>query len=286
MDAIWPKRQRRFRHHSRKRQRRIKMGEEITAARGFKHELFAQRLRIDGNKQQIGLAGEMAGCGLAKLGSGREMHEAIGVIHRGTIENASLAGLVPQILRDDLIYDAGQYRLLSQIKTGRLCRKPCCLSMAASAKTGERLPNQEEVKMQIGLFAVCLGVLGLPALSVLAQQPADVPGANRYHMERTEQGFIRLDQQTGAVSYCREEADGLACRLAADERAAFEQELDILAKRVDALEKRLDAASAPPRLPNDAEVEKTLSIMERFMRRFMAIIGESAPETAPAPNRT
>ncbi|WP_246659154.1 hypothetical protein [Rhizobium sp. FY34] len=140
--------------------------------------------------------------------------------------------------------------------------------------------------MRIGLFAFYVMLAGLPALSTLAQQPAEEPGANRYRMERTEQGFIRLDQQTGAVSYCREAADGLSCRLAADERAAFEQELDILAKRVDALEKRLDAASTPQRLPSDAEVEKTLSIMERFMRRFMAIIGESAPETAPAPNRT
>lgn len=118
-----------------------------------------------------------------------------------------------------------------------------------------------------------------------AQQP--VPdAADRYQLERTQNGFIRLDRQTGSVSFCREEAGGPTCRLAADERAAFDQELDMLGQRVEALEKRLDGTSETSRLPSDAEVEETLSIMERFMRRFLSIIGELGPETTPTPERT
>jgi hypothetical protein len=118
-----------------------------------------------------------------------------------------------------------------------------------------------------------------------AQQP--VPDtADRYQLERTQSGFIRLDRQTGSVSFCREEAGGLTCRLAADERAAFDQELDMLGQRVETLEKRLDGTSEPSRLPSEAEVEETLSIMERFMRRFLSIIGELGPETTPTPERT
>lgn len=108
--------------------------------------------------------------------------------------------------------------------------------------------------------------------------------ADRFQLERLEDGFIRLDRKSGEVSYCREEQTGLVCRMAADERRAFEQELDALTKRVDALEKASKAPSSS--LPSDAEVEKSLSIMERFFRRFMDIIGETKQEQMPAPDRT
>ncbi len=97
---------------------------------------------------------------------------------------------------------------------------------------------------------------------------------NRFRLEKTESGYIRLDQRTGAVSFCREAAGDLTCRMAADERAAFEQELDLLAKRVDALERKMDAGPGIQKLPSDAEIEQSLSIMERFMRRFMGIVNE------------
>lgn len=106
----------------------------------------------------------------------------------------------------------------------------------------------------------------------------------RFQLEKMQDGFIRLDRKSGDVSYCRQEQSGLICRMAADERKAFEQELDALTKRVERLEKAArEPASA---LPSDAEVEKSLSIMERFFRRFMDIIGETKQEPMPAPDRT
>lgn len=147
--------------------------------------------------------------------------------------------------------------------------------------------------MQIGLFAFSIALATLTAAISLpvhapawAQQVLPDEITDRYQLGRTQTGFIRLDRQTGAVSYCREETGGLTCRLAADERTAFEQELDMLAKRVDTLEKRLDGRTAEPGLPGDEEVEEALSIMERFMRRFMSIIGEFQSGSEPAPDRT
>lgn len=111
---------------------------------------------------------------------------------------------------------------------------------------------------------------------------------SRFQLERTENGIVRLDTQTGAMTLCRDENGTLACRMQPDERAAYEQELDRLEKRVTALEERL--SQTPPRaLPNDQEVEQSLSIMEKFMRRFMAIVGEFVDErqaNEPQPNRT
>ena len=71
------------------------------------------------------------------------------------------------------------------------------------------------------------------ASAVAAQEPA--PG--RYAMQKTDSGIARLDTQTGEVSLCQEKDGDIVCRMAADERTAFELELDLLTKRVETLEK-------------------------------------------------
>jgi len=111
----------------------------------------------------------------------------------------------------------------------------------------------------------------------------------RFQLERTENGLVRLDRQSGAISLCREENGALSCRMAADERAAYEQELELLEKRVTVLEERLKEGTSSRDFPGEAEIEQGLSIMERFMRRFMGIIEEFTNEREqqePAPSRT
>ncbi len=129
-----------------------------------------------------------------------------------------------------------------------------------------------------------LSIMLMPGLA-LAQEAE----GQRFQLERTEDGLVRLDRQSGAISLCREENGTLSCRMAADERAAYEQELDLLEKRVTALEERLKEGVPSRDLPGEAEIEQSLSIMERFMRRFMAIIQEFTSEREqqePAPSRT
>jgi hypothetical protein len=136
--------------------------------------------------------------------------------------------------------------------------------------------------MRIGIYAAAC-VSTLLAGATMAQAPATED--NRFRLEKTETGYIRLDQKTGAVSFCREDQGSLTCRMAADERQAFEQELDLLAKRVDALEQKLGTGAPSATVPSDAEIEKSLSIMEQVMRRFMGIINEFRAETQTAPDR-
>jgi hypothetical protein len=109
----------------------------------------------------------------------------------------------------------------------------------------------------------------------------------RFQLERTDKGIVRLDSETGAITICRDENNELTCRMAPDERAAYEKELDLLEKRVTVLEERL-SQTPPERLPSDAEVDRSLSIMERFMRSFMGIVREftGEPDSAPQPDRT
>jgi hypothetical protein len=73
--------------------------------------------------------------------------------------------------------------------------------------------------------------------------------------------------------------------MAADERAAYENELDRLSDRVTALENKSIVNKA---LPTDAEVDRSISIMERFMKSFMGMVKQFQEEekTAPLPQKT
>lgn len=114
-------------------------------------------------------------------------------------------------------------------------------------------------------------------------------GTDRYTVEKSESGFVRLDRQTGAVTLCTETEGTLTCRMGADERAAYDADLARLEQRVTALERQL--ASAPRAtgepLPSDAEIDRSIGIMERFMRAFFNLVQEFRSEEAkPLPNRT
>jgi hypothetical protein len=112
--------------------------------------------------------------------------------------------------------------------------------------------------------------------------PAQAQDDRRFQLERTEQGIVRLDTQTGAMSLCNDTSGELVCRMAPDERAAYEQELDLLEKRVAALEQRV--ANSPKGLPDDDAVDRSLSIIERFMRGVMTMVREFSGD--PQPDRT
>ena len=101
------------------------------------------------------------------------------------------------------------------------------------------------------------------------------PDAGRYELQRSGDRFVRLDRQTGAMSLCEEKDGSLVCRMAADERAAYEGELDRLSERVTALENKSIVNRA---LPSDADIDRSISMMERWMRSFMGIVKEFQDE--------
>lgn len=104
---------------------------------------------------------------------------------------------------------------------------------------------------------------------------------DRYRLERTDTGYIRLDTRTGAMSVCEETAGNLVCRMAADERAAFEAEIERLEGKIDGLDKRLAAVENSPLLkpgnllPSDEQIDRSLDTMEKFFRRFMEIVRDA-----------
>jgi chorismate mutase len=110
--------------------------------------------------------------------------------------------------------------------------------------------------------------------------PAVEPPAQieRFSMTPTEGGFLRLDKQSGAVSFCTVEAGAAACRAGADERAALEKEIAELKRENAELKAGRDArsqSSASP-LPREEEFERALSFAERFIRRIVRALKEES----------
>lgn len=100
---------------------------------------------------------------------------------------------------------------------------------------------------------------------------------DRYTLERSGDDFVRLDKRTGEMSTCEDRSGQLICRMAADDRLAFEDELDRLRDQISLLEGRvaaLEQGGERKALPSEDEFDRTMSYMQRFFRGFLEIVKE------------
>jgi hypothetical protein len=115
------------------------------------------------------------------------------------------------------------------------------------------------------------------ALLLLSSTAAFAEVANRFSLQKTADGYVRMDNATGEMSICKQQGDQLICRVAADDRLALEDGIVRLETRLKVVEEKLAALDgAAPRvkdtLPTDEEFEKTMGYMEKFFRRFMGVV--------------
>jgi len=151
------------------------------------------------------------------------------------------------------------------------------------------------------MFLLALA-LAAPAARAQSDMPPAAPeGADaRYQFNRVEDGYLRLDLKTGQVSLCSRRAAGWSCLTVADDRAALEQEIGRLQNENVAMKKQLLARGVPlpegirpgepgsaglagptgpksggndARPPSDAEIDRTISTVERVWRRLLEMIG-------------
>ncbi|WP_445206900.1 hypothetical protein [Aminobacter sp. Piv2-1] len=139
-------------------------------------------------------------------------------------------------------------------------------------------------------------ILLVPLLAGLGMGNASAAEVQRYQMEKTEKGYVRMDTQTGEMSICEDRDGQLVCKLAADERSALQDEIDRLQAELEDLDQRVVklegslAQKFESTLPSEEEFEKTMGYMERFFRSFLDIVkdfeNEKTGQPAPAPDRT
>jgi hypothetical protein len=119
--------------------------------------------------------------------------------------------------------------------------------------------------------------------AALAEAPSPAPQAaapsqeGRFSMSPTQGGFLRLDKETGAVSFCAVENGLSLCRIGADERTALEDEIAKLRREnaeLKAAGARGQSGFSP--LPKEEDFERAMSFTERFLRRMMRLFKEES----------
>jgi len=92
-------------------------------------------------------------------------------------------------------------------------------------------------------------VLACATLPAPAQDAAPPPVPSRYFFNRVDDGFLRLDNQTGQVAFCSPHAVGWACQAVPEDRAALEKEIARLQGEVASLKSEIAALREPPPRP-------------------------------------
>lgn len=158
------------------------------------------------------------------------------------------------------------------------------IAVAVAKENKSRLLVRSAILSALTGLALVIGLNHAPA-----QAQTLAPDTQRYSIEKTESGILRLDRQTGEVALCREQAGKVECaetkpaQLKSDERVfLLEKQVADLTARIAELEK---GGISTGKLPSEDEFEKGLSYMERFMRSFMGV-AKSLDEPASIPNRT
>ena len=156
---------------------------------------------------------------------------------------------------------------------------------------------------QAGSEAVTGSVPAEAAPTPLASPPAPAPqnGAaadgkpadnaeGRFTFSRVHEGYVRLDNRTGQVSFCSKRAVGWTCQLAPEDRGVLENEITRLQEENASLKKELLAhgmplpgsmkGEPPPAahnertfsLPSDPNIDRMKVMVEKAWRRLVDMI--------------
>lgn len=134
-----------------------------------------------------------------------------------------------------------------------------------------------------------LGVVLIPAVA-LAQQPAPPAASNsaalpagtqpRYSFTPVEGGALKLDVETGKVSFCSKGDAGYACLAVPDSRDAYEAEIGRLQAQLDArgpAAKPGTGNSLVVPLPTQSDFDAALDYATRLYQRLRAVINGTGP---------
>ncbi|HMF21735.1 MAG TPA: hypothetical protein VKG24_06390 [Pseudolabrys sp.] len=131
------------------------------------------------------------------------------------------------------------------------------------------------------------------------QAPAQVPDnpqpapSGRFSLNRVENGFLRLDNESGQIAFCNAQTAGWACQLVPVDRPALETEIARLRDEVASLKKEIATLKEPPppprppadltppsekgadvtiKLPTQEDIARVRAFMEETWRRLVEMI--------------
>jgi hypothetical protein len=140
------------------------------------------------------------------------------------------------------------------------------------------------------LAAFIVTAVGIAAPAARAQAVAPEYDDGRYTFSRADDGYLRLDGRTGAVSLCTRRSVGWACQVVPDERTTLESEIARLQGENAALKKELLSRNLPLpgmvkpdvpvvknnepvlQLPGDAELNNVVVFVGKVWKRLVEMI--------------
>ena len=129
-----------------------------------------------------------------------------------------------------------------------------------------------------------------PQLGADADSKLPDNAEGRFTFSRMNDGYVRLDNRTGHVSFCSRRTVGWTCQLAPEDRGVLENEIARLQEDNATLKKVLltnglalpggiksEAPAAPTArpsfsLPSDAQIERMKGVVEQAWRRLVDLI--------------
>lgn len=156
--------------------------------------------------------------------------------------------------------------------------------------------HSQQVRLRPLTFAVSLlAVLAVFAISApptalaatATQSSGQIGATGRYTMTPVDDGFLRLDTVTGAVSLCQKADAGWRCQSVEDDQLALRQENEKLRAENKALRERAllapDSGLAPGQkkkleLPSQEDVDKAIDFLDHVLRKFREMLRNQSPD--------
>lgn len=131
--------------------------------------------------------------------------------------------------------------------------------------------------------------LAIAVLATMFAAPATAQNKDgRFRMMPVDDGFARLDTETGAASLCAKKDSGWACEPMADSQKSLREEIDRLRKENAELKNEIKGmeeafgfnnqdkgadqrhAGRPPafKLPNEEDIDQAVDYLERMLKKF------------------
>jgi hypothetical protein len=131
------------------------------------------------------------------------------------------------------------------------------------------------------------------AVPAMAEDATPDSAGGRYIFNKTADGVVRLDSQSGQVALCSQKAVGWACETAPEDRAVLENEIARLRAENGALKRDIvsrglplppgampEPSPAPPvaqnsitvPLPSDADINRVADFANRVWHRFKEMV--------------
>ena len=123
-----------------------------------------------------------------------------------------------------------------------------CASLPALAQTGQdQAPPPAVQAAPLKTEEVPAAAQAAPPKAKEAAVAADkAPQASRFSFNRVDDGFLRLDNQTGQIAYCSPHTVGWSCQAVPEDRAALDKEIARLKDEVANLKAQLALLREPP----------------------------------------